>query len=240
MFDRYSWTYEALIGCFQDPEFFLFLRQCLIRQGNRLSRHGITWNAPGKGVITSKFIPTVCTVDAKARCIIMNMMGPTGFFGCTFCPIEGVQANGVHFPFEGEMTEPKIDAQLRALMETAHNNPAENDNPYYIGAPADIALINARLVSITIPPKLLARTLRGIDTRAKWRGHEWRNWILYYAYPYPCLTGLLPLRYLRHLLKLFRATFLVSRDSATEADLEEAEVLFTEYVRNFQEFFGVQ
>ncbi|KAK3907194.1 Halomucin [Frankliniella fusca] len=270
-----------------DPEMVLFLQKCLVRQGNRLSREGITWNAPGKGVITSKFLPTCCTVDAKARCIMMNMMGPTGYYGCTFCPIEGVQANGVKFPLEeeeeGEMPQPRTDAELRALMEAAHDNPlgdhqgvkgisplmylqhfnlgtgmstddlhpffegvvlfhmdkllTDNMAPYYIGAPANVAIINARLMSMK-PPTLLARTPRTIDSRAKWRGHEWRNWILYYAYP--CLTGLLPQRYLRHLLKLSRAIFLVSRDSVTENDLREAEEKFTEYVREFQNFFQVE
>ncbi|KAE8737879.1 hypothetical protein FOCC_FOCC016659 [Frankliniella occidentalis] len=266
-----------------DPEMVVYLDKCLVQQGNRLSRQGITWNAPGKGIITSKFIATVCAVDAKARCIIMNMNPPTAYHGCTFCPIQGVQANGIHFPVQEEMPEPRTHAELQDLMEAAHDNPngnyegvkgisplmylrhfdlgkgmstddlhpffegvvqfhmdkllTENNAPYYIGSPANIALINARLLLMK-PPTLLSRTPRGIDTRAKWRGHEWRNWILYYAYP--CLTALLPQRYLRHLMTLSRAIFLVSRDSVTENDLNEAEEKFTDYVTDFQAFFGVQ
>lgn len=95
--------------------------------------------------------------------------------------------------------------------------------------------ISRRLKAIKTPTHISRKT-RGIDTMAKWKGTEWRNWLLFFAIP--CLDGFVPARYLRHLGLLSEAIFILSRDSITEQDLAEADRLLTEYVRLFQEYFG--
>ena len=95
--------------------------------------------------------------------------------------------------------------------------------------------ISCRLKSIKTPTHISRKT-RGIDTIAKWKGSEWRNWLLFYAVL--CLDGIVPDQYLRHFGLLSEAVFILSRDSITEEDLAEAHRLITEYVQEFQQFFG--
>ena len=73
--------------------------------------------------------------------------------------------------------------------------------------------ISRRLKAIKTPIHM-SRKPRGIHTTAKWKASEWRNWLLFYAIP--CLSGIIPGRYLRHFGLLSEAIFLLSRDIITE------------------------
>ncbi|KAE8751165.1 hypothetical protein FOCC_FOCC002249 [Frankliniella occidentalis] len=112
---------------------------------------------------------------------------------------------------------PFFEGAVKFYIEILFGEAAE---VFYIGPPLNIATINARLNTIK-PPILISRTPRLIDHRKKYRGHEWRNWILYYAVP--CLQEVLPEIYLNHLKLLIRAIFLVSKDSILPEDILEAE-----------------
>ncbi|KAJ1518963.1 hypothetical protein ONE63_011417 [Megalurothrips usitatus] len=158
----------------------LFLEP-FVNQANILSEHGVNWRHDGEEV-NSKFIPTCGIVDAKARCEVLNMAPPTAYHGCTLCTIRGVQANGVKFPVlpHPEIVDPPVrrtDAQIKAQMLQAVDMPAEADAPYYIGAPQKVRLINRRLRAIK-HPTLISRNTRGIEEYKKWRGNEWRNFLI--------------------------------------------------------------
>lgn len=96
-------------------------------------------------------------------------------------------------------------------------------------------LITRRMKAIKTPTHL-SRKPRGIDQMAKWKGSEWRNWLLYYAVP--CLQGIVPDHYLRHFGCLSEAVFLLSRDSVTAENFDEADQLLRRYHEDFQEIFG--
>ena len=109
-----------------DPDMNLFL-QGFVQQANRLSQNGINWHPRvGGPVVNSKFSPLCCTVDSKARCIMLNQIGPTGYYACNFCTISGVQANGVKFPIHPHPQQAvnpvlRTDAMMRRDMTTALN-----------------------------------------------------------------------------------------------------------------------
>lgn len=70
-------------------------------------------------------------------------------------------------------------------------------------------IINARMKTIKTPSGI-ARKPQDIKRRAEWKGSEWRNWLFYYSIP--CLTGLIPQKYINHLAMLSFATFLLSQE----------------------------
>ena len=80
-----------------DADMSLFMTK-FVEEANRLSNEGVNWSPGGGRIINSKVVPTCCTVDSKARCLILNAAPPTAFYGCTFCTHPGIQAVGVKFP----------------------------------------------------------------------------------------------------------------------------------------------
>lgn len=105
---------------------------------------------------------------------------------------------------------------------------------YYVGAPADLKIIDSRLLAIR-PPTRRSRVPRTIKTRADWKASEWRNW---HDYAPVCLYGILPNRYLQHLAKLSQIIHLINNTSVTSEELDEAERLLQEYVHDYERYFG--
>jgi len=109
--------------------------------------------------------------------------------------------------------------------------------PYYIGAPDMLKIINNRLFSIKTP-SIITRKQHGLGDKPPWKGSEWRNWIWYFVIL--CLIDLLryPQHFVQHLALLSNAIFLLSSDSISEADLYEAERCLRLYGELFQKYFG--
>lgn len=105
---------------------------------------------------------------------------------------------------------------------------------YQVG-PNGRAIINRRLKNI-LTPSHISRKPRSLELMHMWKASEWRNWLLYYAVP--CLQGIIPDQYVRHLGLLSKAVFLLSRDVIREEDLLEAARCLELYVTQFQEFYG--
>ena len=84
----------------QQPNMNLFL-EGFVNQCNSLSNEGVVWlREEEQEEIRSKFYPTCCVVDAKARCAALNLNGPTGYCACPNCDHRGVYVGGaVHYPF---------------------------------------------------------------------------------------------------------------------------------------------
>ena len=109
---------------------------------------------------------------------------------------------------------------------------------YYIGEPATRALINSRLRSIRTPT-FISRKPRDIKQYKSYQGTEMRNFLLYYMVP--TLRGVMrddAQEYLNHFALLSQAVFLLSRETISPEDINEAERCIDLYVELFQEYFG--
>ncbi|XP_048111205.1 uncharacterized protein LOC125302185 isoform X1 [Alosa alosa] len=107
--------------------------------------------------------------------------------------------------------------------------------PYYVGSPAKLRVIDARIVSIK-PPHLITRLPRKLSDRIHWKATEWRNWLLFYCVP--CLSGFLPKQYLGNLCLLVSALFLLLQDEISSDDIGKAETLLLEFTYRFQMLYG--
>ncbi|KAK3916627.1 Halomucin [Frankliniella fusca] len=241
--------------------FNLFMKT-FVRQANKLSTTGLTWQLNGEEKVT-RFFPTCCVADAKGRAGIMRMSTHTGNFGCTFCEHQGVKLEGsMKFPTPGTVVNRVRRHRGQEYVEEVVIQPAElrtdqNDlHPIYKGVTdfhtelllegiPDVysvgvnerAVINHRLRRI-LTPTHITRKPREIDLRHMWKGSEWRNWLLFYGVP--CMIDIVPNRYLRHFGLLSKAIFLLTRDVITEETLQIADRTLNEYVNLFQEVYGPQ
>ncbi|XP_065287611.1 uncharacterized protein [Dermacentor albipictus] len=90
---------------------------------------------------------------------------------------------------------------------------------YYVGSPSSVREVNNRLLSIQ-PPHCITRLPRRIDDRAHWKASEWKHWLLFYALP--CLDGLIPHEYWRHLVKLSEAVHILLREEISTQQIDHA------------------
>ncbi|XP_071795450.1 uncharacterized protein [Asterias amurensis] len=96
--------------------------------------------------------------------------------------------------------------------------------------------VDRRLVNIT-PPNSISRPPRPISTHIKfWKASEYRSFLLFYAVP--CLWGILPDEYFKHLLLLVRAVFLLLSESISVVDLKTANSLLKLYCLNIGKLYG--
>ncbi|XP_031780995.1 uncharacterized protein LOC116416451 isoform X1 [Nasonia vitripennis] len=107
--------------------------------------------------------------------------------------------------------------------------------PYYVGAPNDLSVIDARLLSFK-SPKIITRTCRSLTNRNSWKASEWRSWLLNYSLV--SLQGIIPNKYLTHLSKLVAAIEILISDSIIPEKLSVAQNLLVEFVVYFQSYFG--
>ncbi|XP_070526247.1 uncharacterized protein [Cardiocondyla obscurior] len=78
--------YMLLVGLYvgpKDPNQMVFL-QPFVKEANKLSSKGFSWNHEGKEII-SKVIPLCAVTDSVARCQLLNMQSFHAYYGCTFC-----------------------------------------------------------------------------------------------------------------------------------------------------------
>ncbi|KAK3933055.1 Halomucin [Frankliniella fusca] len=95
--------------------------------------------------------------------------------------------------------------------------------------------IDGRLLGI-LTPTLISRKPRSISRRGKYKGTEWRNWLLYFGVP--CMTGLVSNANLRMFSLLSKGVFLLSRDSVTDNDIDVAQRCLLRFVTAFQDMHG--
>ncbi|KAE8740479.1 hypothetical protein FOCC_FOCC014007 [Frankliniella occidentalis] len=86
-------------------------------------------------------------------------------------------------------------------------------------------------------PTCLARKPRKIATFKKWRGSEFRNFLLYGL---PCLTGLVRDDILDNLKRLADASFILCKQSISQEDLAQAEEDLLVFMYEYQDIFGVE
>ncbi|KAK3920081.1 Peroxisome biosynthesis protein PAS1 [Frankliniella fusca] len=108
------------------------------------------------------------------------------------------------------------------------------EGAYYI-RPGNLAILNRRWLAVKFPT-CLARKPRKIATFKRWRGSEFRNFLLYGL---PCLAGLVTDNIFDNLQRLSNAAFLLSKQSISEDDLIQAEEDLSVFCYEFQDLFGV-
>jgi len=92
-------------------------------------------------------------------------------------------------------------------------------------------LIDQRLLRLT-PPLTITRRPQSIKNCIRWKANEFRAWLLYYCLP--CLTGILPEVYLKHLSLLVSSVYILSSDCITISDLNAAESYLVQFVKEFE------
>ncbi|KAE8737014.1 hypothetical protein FOCC_FOCC017527 [Frankliniella occidentalis] len=97
------------------------------------------------------------------------------------------------------------------------------------------AQIDGRLLKI-LTPSLISRKPRSISKRRKYKGTEWRNWLLYFGIP--CMDGLISNANMRLFSLLSKGIFILSSDSVTDNDIEVAHECLQRFVTGFQAMHG--
>lgn len=111
---------------------------------------------------------------------------------------------------------------------------ANHQQQWYLGR--HIQHIDARLKEI-MPPNEVTRVPRSISQRAFWKGSEWHWWLLLYS---PViLQGLLPSLYFKHFLLLVQGVYLLTKSSISHSDINKANFCLSEFVRKFQDLYGI-
>lgn len=95
--------------------------------------------------------------------------------------------------------------------------------------------LNNRLLNMT-PSHEIHRLPRMIKDKAKWKGTEWRSWLLYYSLV--CLKGLISDSLLNHYALLVESIFILLQDSISETELDRCEKNLLLFVVQLQEMFG--
>lgn len=109
------------------------------------------------------------------------------------------------------------------------------DEPYYIGNPSTLRVLNDRLQKIK-PPHPITRLPRSISDFKTWKASEWRNWLLFYSLP--CLEGLIDVKYTKHLCLLVSAIYLLLQEEVSFEEVNKADEMLLEFVIRFQALFG--
>ena len=88
-------------------------------------------------------------------------------------------------------------------------------------------------------PSAISRKPRSIKRRKKWKGTEWRNWLLYFVVPIlKNLNNFVNNAVVNHIGLLSKAVFLLSQDSITEQDIDEANRCLVRFANIFQDTYG--
>ena len=162
----------------------------------------------------------------KSNCEVRGVRGPSTLMLLKNLNLGNmIPPDSMHFLYLG------IVPQHTDLLLTSHKE------PYYIGSPNCQHIINNNLLSCK-PPRRITRSPRPITDRANWKASEWRSWLLFYSLP--CLQNVLPEKYWKHWAKLVAVAQILSSNSISKKDLEEANTLIIEYTVEFQQIFGKQ
>lgn len=110
-----------------------------------------------------------------------------------------------------------------------------SDQPYYIGNPKNMRVLNKRMHCIK-PPHLITRLPRPLTECRYWKASEWRAWLLFYCLP--VLNGVLQQRYIRHLGLLVSSVFILSKEQISFDEINKADEMLFEFVARFQLIYG--
>jgi hypothetical protein len=112
----------------------------------------------------------------------------------------------------------------------------------FTGSPFSIAdrvnIVDARLMRIK-PPQNCQKTPRSIKKElALFKASDYKLFLL--TYSLPVLLGILPAVYWEHHCKLVSAISLLSQDSISHEQIDVADELLHNYVKDFQQLYGLR
>lgn len=110
----------------------------------------------------------------------------------------------------------------------------ESSKPYFVGK--HLQRINNNLMNMK-PPDFIERLPRDLEKNySHFKATELQTWLLFYCIP--CLSGILPDRYLKHVAKLSEAAHIFLGDSISTFALSRASDLLDEFYKDFAAFYG--
>ncbi|XP_034236341.1 uncharacterized protein LOC117642364 [Thrips palmi] len=129
----------------------------------------------------------------------------------------------------------QIFSGLSKLLVKLWFDPSFSGQPYSCTRMIDI--VNERLSSI-VPPSFVERFTRTLTDRKLWKSKEYKLWFFYYSIV--VMQGILEDVYLDHHIKLVSALSLLSLDSISPDQIDSAEELLLEYIKDFQNLYGLR
>lgn len=176
---------------------------------------------------TSELVARDMVLALRLGSPVNGIKGPSALMNLEgFDLVAGMSVEYMHCVLQG------VVRQITELLFSS----TSSRQAFYIGARQSVAKVDIRLRSIR-PPHCITRLPRSIEERGFWKASEWRQWLLFYALP--CLLGVLPQLYWRHLCKLSEAVHILLQDSLTLHDIKRAEELLQAFVGRVEALYGV-
>lgn len=99
---------------------------------------------------------------------------------------------------------------------------------------ANMQQIDSRIISLK-PPKFVPTTPRSIYTWKQWRAHEYLSFIMYYSLP--VLVDIMEASHFEHHIKFVLFLEIILSREIAQTDLEFAQSVIIEYVKEFSEIY---
>ncbi|KYN28604.1 hypothetical protein ALC57_01996 [Trachymyrmex cornetzi] len=174
-----------------NSDFMNLYMKSFVNQITKINENDIIIAYEGKD-IKIILLPLCSSVDSVARPLLQNRIQFNGYDDCSWCYVHGKYINGSmrYSITENERNIRSHVSHLNNVQEVLSVNPSKCFNK------SDRKNIDNRLILIKLPNEI--HRLPGIlQDKNKWKGTEWRSWLLYYSFP--CLKGILN----AHLLELY-------------------------------------
>lgn len=106
--------------------------------------------------------------------------------------------------------------------------------PFYVGTKSNE--IDNRLLSIR-PPSIFPRYPRSVFEYKKFKANEWEAILLHYVYP--ILHGILPHKYLDHIMQLSTSIFCLLDQNLTLENISSCDKTLKKFIRRFEIVYGL-
>nr|XP_042912670.1 uncharacterized protein LOC122272752 [Parasteatoda tepidariorum] len=123
-------------------------------------------------------------------------------------------------------------AKLMANIWTSSTN---HGNDYYLSNDK-LKKVDDNIVAIT-PSQIISRRPRLFSDFVHWKANEWRAWMLFFCVP--CLDNILPAKYVQNLSVFSSALFILLQAEVKKSDVELANQMLHQFVKDFQKLYGV-
>lgn len=125
---------------------------------------------------------------------------------------------------------------MKLIWELLFEGDAENKSqPYHLGKHKEI--VQYRLQSIRLPSSF-PRRIRDMQESSKFKASEWET-ILFHCI-YPCLSDLLPLKYMEHIMVLSSSIFQLLEIKISRNTITTCEKQLDRFVREFEQLYGTK